>query len=70
MGPELATGAGAAAARRGRAAERKEAENCILTRVFQTSLNICKSEQIKFSTWRYLRTAVRTEIDVSVIWDD
>ena len=38
MGPELATGAGAAAARRGRTKARKEAKNCILTRVIQNSL--------------------------------
>ena len=36
-GAELAAGAGAAAARRGRAAARKLAENCILTRIVQTS---------------------------------
>lgn len=49
MGPELATGAelaagaGAAAARRGRVAARKLAENCILTRVVQT----CSSEYME-----------------------
>ena len=45
MGPELLTGVGVAATRRGRAAARELVENCIMTRAVQIS------PDYKFQKW-------------------